>query len=134
MCEQRVSSLKDIYIVQVLHYCEIYNQHKSCQIGLLHFLANVQLASKNIMFEEKNTVCISFSANVFVYSIYTEAKLLQRTIKHISIAYIWVNFPRIGKMVKMWHFFYFFGALLWPNGLIFSTFLNGSEEFLPVEL
>ena len=28
----------------------------------------------------------------------------------------------------MWHFF---GALLWPNGLIFSTFLNCSEEILP---
>ena len=25
---------------------------------------------------------------------------------------IWVNFPRTGKMVKMWHFLNFFGALL----------------------
>ena len=64
-------SLKDIYIVQVLHYCDIYNQHKSCQIGLLHFVANVPLASKNIVFEEKNIVCILFSAYVFVYSIQT---------------------------------------------------------------
>ena len=31
----------------------------------------------------------------------------------------------------MWHFFnIFFGALLWPNGLIFSTFPNCSEEIL----
>ena len=30
-------------------------------------------------------------------------------------------------MVKTWHFYIFFGALLGPNGLIFSTFLNCSE-------
>ena len=29
-------------------------------------------------------------------------------------------------------FFYFFGALLLPNGLIFSTFFNCFEEILPV--
>ena len=45
--------------------------------------------------------------------------------------HIWDNFPRTGKMVKMF-FFSFFLALRWPNGLIFSTFLNCSEEILPL--
>ena len=45
---------------------------------------------------------------------------------------IWVNLPRTGKMVKMWPFLIFFGALLWPNGLICLTFLNCSEEILSV--
>ena len=31
-------------------------------------------------------------------------------------------------MVKMCFIFYFFEALLWSNGLIFSTFLYCSEE------
>ena len=32
---------------------------------------------------------------------------------------IWVVLPRTGKMSNICHFFLFFGALLWPNGLIF---------------
>ena len=43
------------------------------------------------------------------------------TYMHIT-TYISVNFLRTGKMVKMWHFVRFFGALLWPNGLIFSCY------------
>ena len=41
---------------------------------------------------------------------------------------IWANFSSTVKMVKMWNFF---GALLWPNSMICSTFLNCSEEILP---
>ena len=32
---------------------------------------------------------------------------------------IWVVLPRTGKMSNICHKFFFFGALLWPNGLIF---------------
>ena len=32
--------------------------------------------------------------------------------KHKCAHCKWVNFPSTGKMVKMWHFFIFFGALL----------------------
>ena len=45
---------------------------------------------------------------------------------------IWVRFPRTGKMSNMWHFFLIFDALLWPNGWIFSSFLNCSEEIMSV--
>ena len=45
---------------------------------------------------------------------------------------IWVRFPRTGKMSNMWHFFFIFDALLWPNGWIFSSFLNCSEEIMSV--
>ena len=47
---------------------------------------------------------------------------------------IWVVFPRTGKMSKICHNFFFFGALLWPNGFIFSSFLNCSEEFMSVRV
>ena len=52
---------------------------------------------------------------------------------HIMIWWsIWVRFPRTGKMSNMWHFFLVFDALLWPNGWIFSSFLNCSEENMSV--
>ena len=44
---------------------------------------------------------------------------------------IWVNFPRTGKMVKMWQFFYLFFYSVVTNCFICSTFLNCSEEILP---
>ena len=37
------------------------------------------------------------------------------TVQELSIkviTHIWVNFPRTGKMAKMWDFFIFFEALL----------------------
>ena len=37
-------------------------------------------------------------------------------------------------MSNIWHFFLFFGALLWPNGLIFWSFVNCSEEILSVRV
>ena len=41
--------------------------------------------------------------------------------------------PQDGKNGQNVAFFcFFFWALLWPNGLIFPTFLNCSEEILPV--
>ena len=51
----------------------------------------------------------------------------------INASYIWVIFPRTGKMSKMCHNF-FFEASLWPNGLIFSSFLNCSEEIMSVRV
>ena len=51
-----------------------------------------------------------------------------------TYTYIWVVFPRTGKMSKICPNFFFFGALLWPNGFIFSSFLNCSEEFLSVRV
>ena len=46
--------------------------------------------------------------------------------------HIWVVLPRTGKMSNICHNFFFFGALLWPNGLIFWSFVNCSEEILSV--
>ena len=40
------------------------------------------------------------------------------------------QFPQDGENGQKVAFF--FGALLWPNDLIFSSFLNCSEEILPV--
>ena len=40
--------------------------------------------------------------------------------------------PQDGENGQNVAFLIFFGALLWPYGLIFSTFLNYSEEILPV--
>ena len=40
------------------------------------------------------------------------------------------HFPQDGESGQNVDFFLFFGALLWPNGLIFLTFLNCSEEIL----
>ena len=50
-------------------------------------------------------------------------------LRHI---HIWVVLPRTGKMSKICHNFFLFGALLWPNGLIFWSFVNCSEEILTV--
>ena len=47
---------------------------------------------------------------------------------------IWVVFPRTGKISKICHNFFLFGALLWPNGFIFSSFLNCSEEIMSVRV
>ena len=43
-----------------------------------------------------------------------------------------VQFPQDGENGQNVGFFIFFGALLWPNGLTFLTFLNCSEEILLV--
>ena len=40
------------------------------------------------------------------------------------------QFTQDGENGQNVAFFYFFEAPLWPNGLIFSTFLNCSEEIL----
>ena len=45
---------------------------------------------------------------------------------------IWVVLPRTGKMSNICHNIFFFGALLWQNGLIFWSFVNCSEEILSV--
>ena len=44
----------------------------------------------------------------------------------------WLISPERGKWSKYGIFNFFFGALLWSNGLIFSSFLTSSEEILPV--
>ena len=46
----------------------------------------------------------------------------------LLVYHIWVNFLQDEENGQNVAFFYFFGALLWPNGLIFSTFLNCSEK------
>ena len=48
------------------------------------------------------------------------------------LSYIWVVFPRTGKMGKICLIFFIFEASLWPNGLIFLSFLNCSEEIMSV--
>ena len=50
-----------------------------------------------------------------------------------GLLYIWVNFSRTGKIVKMWHFFYFFGALLCANNLIFQIFSTVQKTFCPLD-
>ena len=48
------------------------------------------------------------------------------------IGHIWVRFPRTGILAQMWSFFEKSRAFVWPNGLIFSSFLNCSEEIMSV--
>ena len=56
----------------------------------------------------------------------------RETTQACFLIHICVRFPKTGKIVKMWHFSVFFGALLWPKCLIFLSFLICSEEILPV--
>ena len=63
----------------------------------------------------------------------TKSDLISCLIRSIKI--IWTHMgqiPQKGEMCKIRHIFLFFEALLWPNGLIFSSFLHCSEEILPV--
>ena len=58
-------------------------------------------------------------------------KVLQSTMKHFIIdfeylTYIWVIFPRTGKVVKMWIFFIFWSSAVTK----WFDFLNCSEEIL----
>ena len=49
--------------------------------------------------------------------------------------YIYMGqFPQDGENGQNVEFLYFFGAVLWPNGFTFSTFLNCFEEILPLVL
>ena len=96
--------------------------------------------------DQKNYVTNPMSGNAFLQEISMKDKDKLKWFSKVNINlansigdeemitwwYIWVRFPRTGKMVKMWHFFIFFEALLWPNGSIFSTFVNCSEEILSV--
>ena len=60
-------------------------------------------------------------------------EILQQCLQQLyHRSHIWVNFPRTGKMVKMWHFFYFFWSSAVTKRFDFSTILNCSEEILPV--
>ena len=53
-------------------------------------------------------------------------------LNNLQLFYIYGSlFPGRGKWSQC-GIFYFFGALLWPNALIFSSFLNCSEEILPM--
>jgi len=79
------------------------------------------------------TACHTYSESYCSSGWYSYKKILfeHSTRRHIfanTVGRIWVNFPRTGKMVKMWHFLIIFGAPLWPNGRTDSTFLNCSEE------
>ena len=44
--------------------------------------------------------------------------------------YIWVSFCRMGKMSKIWPFFWQNWSVTVTNGLIFSSFLIFSEEIM----
>ena len=60
------------------------------------------------------------------------SNILHSHFKSFSTTHIWVIFPRTGKMSKICLIFFVFEASLWPNGLIFLSFLNCSEEIMSV--
>ena len=79
------------------------------------------------------TKCYLIAKSSLQHSIFMKSqKIGNLFFEHFTGNHIWVVFPRTGKMSKICPNFFFFGALLWPNGFIFSSFLNCSEEFLSV--
>ena len=51
----------------------------------------------------------------------------------VNIDFIWVNFPRTGKMVKMWHFFVFFSSPVTKLFDFFNFFSTVLKRFCPLD-
>ena len=68
---------------------------------------------------------------LFIVTVCTFKTILQRIVMIYAYMHIWVNFPRTGKMVKLWHFLIFFLELCCDQTVWF--FFNFSQLFWKVE-
>ena len=93
----------------------------------------MQTEAQSIPFALKGTTRITFKQSdkvrirndiyyIFVFQICQDThsrQFLEYKTRDGKSVYIWVVLPRTGKMSNICHNFFWGGALLWPNGLIF---------------